>query len=309
MRRVQYDRYGGPEVMRLADCEPPPLAEGAVRVATRAAAINPFDWKLRRGAMRLVTGRRFPRAMGTDFAGIVEAVGPGVSDLEIGDAVLGSIDFKRSGAFAETIVARAAELVRKPQRLSFAEAACLPVPAATAWAAILDKGRARLGAHVFIHGCGGAVGSLAAQLAIAHGVRVTGTCGPASIEAARAAGVDPVLGYAEAGAHARAARYDAVFDTLGTLDVGVGLALSKPKGVFVDINPTPARMLRGALSRRYRLAFATMGLKHLPAIARLAEAGALRPAIGREAPFGEALATIADAETGPRRSGKVVLVF
>lgn len=309
MKRVQYDRYGGPEVMVIAECDPPPPRDDEVQVSTRAAAINPFDWKLRRGAMRLVTGRRFPRAMGTDFAGVVAAAGSAVRHVQVGDAVFGSIDFKKSGAFAETIVVNAAHLAKKPPRLSFGEAAGLPIAAMTAWVALLDKAQVRSGSRVFIHGCGGAVGGFASQLAVAQGARVTGTCGPDSVETARAAGVASILAYADAEASTPGARFDAVFDTLGTLDVGVGLAMLAPTGVFVDINPTPARMLRGLLSRRYRLAFANAGLKHLPAIARLAQEGALRPNIGREAPFSAVLSAIAEAEAGPRRSGKTVLVF
>lgn len=309
MKRVQYDRYGGPEVMAIAACDLPPLRDDEVRVSTRAAAINPFDWKLRRGAMRLVTGRRFPRAMGTDFAGIVEATGATVRHVQAGDAVFGTLDFKKSGAFAETVVANAAHLAQKPSRLSFGEAASLPIAAMTAWVALLDKARVRSGSRVLIHGCGGAVGAFASQLAAAHGAHVTGTCGPDSIETAREAGVASILAYSDAKASAPGDRFDAVFDTLGTLDVGVGLAMLAPKGVFVDINVTPARMLRGVLSRRYRLAFANAGMKHLPAIARLAQEGTLRPKVGREVPFGEALSTIAEAETGPRRAGKTVLVF
>ncbi|KQQ27093.1 alcohol dehydrogenase [Methylobacterium sp. Leaf123] len=309
MKRVQYDRYGGPEVMAIAECDLPPLRDDEVRVATRAAAINPFDWKLRRGAMRLVTGRRFPRAMGTDFAGIVEATGAAVRHVQAGDAVFGSIDFKKSGAFAETIIVNAAHLAAKPSRLSFGEAASLPIAAMTAWVALLDKAQVGAGTRILIHGCAGAVGAFASQLAVAHGAEVTGTCGPDSIDTARAAGVTSILAYSDVKAAIPGARFDAVFDTIGTLDAGVGLAMLAPKGVFIDINPTPARMLRGFLSRRYRLAFANAGLKHLPAIARLAQEGALRPNVGREAPFSEALTAITEAETGPRRAGKTVLVF
>ncbi|XEN34276.1 NADPH:quinone reductase-like Zn-dependent oxidoreductase (plasmid) [Ensifer sp. WSM1721] len=93
------------------------------------------------------------------------------------------------------------------------------------------------------------------------------------------------------------------------LDVGRGLSMLNPTGVFVDINPTPGRLLRGMLSRRYKLAFATMGIKHLAAIAELAGRGTLRPTIGLDAPFSDALSVIRDAENGRWRSGKAVLAF
>ncbi|MCX8475354.1 MAG: NAD(P)-dependent alcohol dehydrogenase [Sphingomonas sp.] len=309
MKRVQYDCYGGPEEMYVEECALPPVRAGEVGVAIRAAAINPFDWKLRQGAMKLVTGGRFPRAMGTDFAGVVEAVGEDVTSVRVGDEVFGSIDFKKSGAFAEAAVVDAAHLVKKPAGLSFAEAACLPIPAMTAWVAIVDKARVRAGSRVFIHGCSGAVGAFAVQLARSRGAQVSGACGPASRVGVAAAGVDPVFDYADKDGIAQHGMFDAIFDTLGTLDVGEGLSLLNRGGVLVDINPTPARMLRGMLTRPYKLAFATAGVKHLPGIAELADAGILRPTVGREAPFGDALPVIAELEAGARAAGRTVLIF
>lgn len=309
MKRVQYDRYGGPEKMYFGECDMPEVGDNEVRVSVKTAAINPFDWKLRRGAMKLITGRRFPKGMGTDFAGIVEATGSNVGSVSVGDEVFGTVDFKKSGAFGEAVVVEASHTAKKPPQLSFAEAASLPIAAMTAWVAIIDRAQARPGARIFINGCCGAVGAFAVQLALARGAQVAGACGSASRESARTAGVAPVFGYSNAQAYTRQGTYDAVFDTLGTLDVGHGFSMLNPRGVFVDINPTPTRLLRGMLSRRYKLAFATMGIRHLHEIAALAGSGTLRPAIGLEAPFTDALAVIADAETGRRSSGKTVLAF
>lgn len=309
MKRVQYDRYGGAKEMYLGDFEPPPLGDGQVRVSVRAAAINPFDWKLRQGAMKVVTGRRFPKAMGTDFAGVVEAVGTKATRFRVGDEVFGSLDFKLSGAFAEAVVADESALAKRPSNLTFAEAAALPIAAATAWVAIVDRAKARTGSRVFINGCTGAVGAFAAQLAASRGARVYGACGPTSRAIARANGVVTTFGYDDVATYALDGKFDAVFDSLGTLGVGQGLGLLKPKGVFVDINPTPGRMLRGLPTRRYKLAFATMGLGQLQAIADLAGEGVLRPTIGSTDPFSDAVAVIAEAEAGLRRTGKAILTF
>jgi NADPH:quinone reductase-like Zn-dependent oxidoreductase len=247
--------------------------------------------------------------MGSDFAGIVEAVGDAVTNVEVGDEVFGTMDFRTSSAFAEAIVLESRYVVRKPSKLSFSEAACLPIPAMTAWVAILDKAHARPGSRIFINGCGGAVGASAVQLALAQGARVSGSCGPASINNVKAAGVDPVFGYADKDSYARSGKFDAIFDTLGTLSIGEGLSMLDPNGVFVDINPTPPRVVRGMMSGRYRLAFATMGIKHLSAIGTAASEGILRPAVGVEAPFTDAVALITNAELGRRASGRVVLAL
>ena len=309
MKRVQYDRYGGPEQMYLGNYTPPPIERGQVRVKVKAVAINPLDWKLRQGAMKLIIGRTFPKGIGSDYAGTVEAVGEDVTNVQFGDDVFGTMDFKNAGAFAESIVVDCRYLTRKPERLSFSEAACLPIPATTAWAAIIDKAQARSGARIFINGCSGAVGAFAVQLALARGATVAGSCGKAAMPAAKAAGVEPVFNYADTSSYREAGKFDAIFDTAGTMPVGEGLSMLKRGGVFVDINPTPGRAIRGMLSGRYKLAFATMGTEHLPEIAQLANEGVLRPKIGLEKPFSEALTAIADAESGFRSAGRIVLAL
>lgn len=309
MKRVQFTRYGGPEVMSVGDYILPEPGEEEVRVAVRAAAVNPFDWKLREGGMKLFMNRRFPKGLGTDFAGVVTAAGPKVTNVHVGDEVFGSMDFRKSGAFAQALVVESFRVARKPSQLSFAEAACLPIPAMTAWAAILGKTDLRPQSRIFINGCRGAVGAAAVQLAIAHDAQAAGTCSTASASAAMAEGVLPVIAYGNKRAFAKAGKFDVVFDTLGTLPLSQGLALLKRGGIFVDINPTPGRIVRGLMSGRYRLAFATQGEPHLPDIAELAGKGILRPTIGLEVPFGESLKAIATAETGPRVPGKVVIMM
>lgn len=309
MKRVQFDHYGDADAMSIGRCDVPQPKPGQVRVRVRAAAINPLDWKQRQGAMRLFMDRRFPKGMGSDFAGVVEALGEGVDAFRVGDEVLGTMDVRHPGAFAEVLVTQARNLAKKPPRLSFEEAACLPIPCTTAWAALLHKGRVSSRTRVLINGCTGAVGAMAVQLAIAQGARVAGTCSRASMERAREAGLELVFDYADPASWRAAGPFDVIFDTAGTLDVGRGLSMLKPQGVFIDINPTPRRLLRGMSTRRYKLVFATMATRHLAEIAELAARGTLKPAIGLERQFSEAVGTIAAVESGLRVPGRVVLTF
>jgi len=195
MRRIQYHQYGGPEVMGLEDFEPAPLGAHQVRVRVKAAAANPMDFGIRAGAMRMVTGRRFPRAMGKDFAGVVEAIGGGVTRLRVGDAVLGGTTMKASGAFADVVVAEEKGVVLKPEGLSFEDAAALPTPGITALQALTRAGRLQAGQTVFVHGCLGAVGRSAVQIALSRGALVGGSCRDTAAEEARELGVDPVVGF------------------------------------------------------------------------------------------------------------------
>jgi NADPH:quinone reductase-like Zn-dependent oxidoreductase len=103
MKRIQYHRYGGPEEMRLELCDLPPPARNEILVRVKAASVNPFDWKVRLGTMKFMTGRRLPRAMGSDFSGVAQSVGAGV----------GTAPFKRQGAFAEQLITEEKRVVRK----------------------------------------------------------------------------------------------------------------------------------------------------------------------------------------------------
>ncbi|MDB0544378.1 NAD(P)-dependent alcohol dehydrogenase [Ralstonia solanacearum] len=309
MKRVLFDHYGSADAMRIGKYAVPQPKRGQVLVRVRAAAINPLDWKQREGAMRLFMDRQFPKGMGSDFAGVVEAVGDGAGTFHVGDEVLGTMDVKRPGAFAEVLVTDCTNLAMKPSQLSFEEAACLPIPCTTAWAAMLLKAQVSSRTRVLINGCTGAVGAMATQLAKANGAQVVGTCSRMSMERARQGGLDRVLDYADPDAWSADGPFDVIFDTAGTLPVGRGLSMLKPKGVFVDINPTPRRLLRGMLSRRYKLVFATMGTRHLDEIAQLAAQGTLKPTIGLERPFADAVETIAAVEGGLRTPGRVVLTF
>ena len=105
MKRVEYFHYGGPHELRLDDVKPPDVGQGQICVQVRAAAANPMDWKIRRGEMKMLSGFRFPRGLGHDFAGVVEAVGPGVERFQVGDEVFGVTSIRQAGAFADYVVA------------------------------------------------------------------------------------------------------------------------------------------------------------------------------------------------------------
>src|SRR4030081_462264 len=122
MKRIQYHQYSGPDAMRCEDCEPTRPGPGEVLVRVKAPAANPMDWKIRNGEMKIMTGRKFPRGLGHDFAGVVAALGYDGSRLRVGDEVLGGASMKAAGAFAEMVVADEKAVVTKPANLSWEEA-------------------------------------------------------------------------------------------------------------------------------------------------------------------------------------------
>jgi NADPH:quinone reductase-like Zn-dependent oxidoreductase len=152
MQRIQYHQHGGPETMRLEEFELPAPQAGEVAVAVKAASVNPIDWKLRQGQLKMMTGRSFPRGMGSDFAGVVSAVGPGVTQFKPGDEVFGIARLKESGAYAEAVVTLESFLALRPAELSFEQAALLPTGAVMAWNGLVERAQLRQGQRVFVNG-------------------------------------------------------------------------------------------------------------------------------------------------------------
>jgi NADPH:quinone reductase-like Zn-dependent oxidoreductase len=309
MKRIQYHRYGGPGEMRLEDYPLPPLQAGQVLVRVKAASVNPFDWKVRSGVMKLMTGRSFPRAMGNDFAGIVEQVGADVTRLRPGDEVFGAARLKESGAFAVKLVTDEKLVAHKPPGLSFEQAACLPIAGVTAWRGLVDKANLRAGQRVLVNGCSGGVGQFAVQIARERGATVTGTCSAAAAAHAKELGVDPVLDYRGVDLSRFNGSFDVVFDTAGTLPMATGLALLSPGGVMLDINATVPRLVRSLVTRRYKPVFGTQTVDTLEQVARLAADGKLRVQIGRTAPLEDAIRLISDVESGKKEPGRAVIVI
>lgn len=307
MKRIQYQQYGGPEVMRLEQFELEAPGKGEVAVRVRFAAINPIDWKLRQGDMKIVTGSRFPRAMGMDLSGTVMSVGPGVTRFKVGDEVFGQARFKQCGALGQAAIANEGALALKPADLGFDQAACLGSAGVTAWNALIDKAGLDANQHVFINGCMGAVGEAAVQIARNLGARVSGTCGEADMARARALGVETVYDYRRTDLSRINERYDAVFDTAATMDGDTGFGLLKPTGVFLDLHPAPLKFLRALFNRRLKLVMCSPTPDILNQLARAASEGRLRVSIAEEVPLSEAVALIGAIEGGRRLGGKAVV--
>jgi D-arabinose 1-dehydrogenase-like Zn-dependent alcohol dehydrogenase len=210
MKRIQYHQYGGPGVMRFEDFEPTRPGPGEVLVRVKAAAANPMDWKIRNGEMKIMTGRKFPRGLGHDFAGVVAAVGAHVTRLGVGDEVLGGASLKAAGAFAEMVVAEEKAVVTKPANLSWEEAAAIPIVGLTAFQAMVNTSKLHAGHAVFIHGCLGGVGRSAAQIAVAHGATVGGSCRGTAAHEAHDLGIAPIVEF-DFDAMKLAGRFDVVF--------------------------------------------------------------------------------------------------
>lgn len=313
MHALRYDRYGGPEEMHWRLVPVPEPEAGEVSIRVKAASINPVDIKVRQGEMKIVTGRRMPKGMGCDAAGVVERVGPGVTELKPGDAVFGYIGFKTANSFSEVAVAKAELVVKKPEGLAFEDAACLPQAGVAALQALKDKARLQAGQQVLVVGCTGGVGQFVVMVAKALGASVTGLCRSGQEADARKLGCDHVIHTLDQARTGASSGYDVLFDTPGALRLADAMGMLKPKGVFLDLNPKPVNLLGSFLlnpfrTRKHRPLITSVRRSELLALADLASRGGLRPIIGRMAPMSTAVEVLTAIERGERSSGKTVLM-
>ncbi|QFZ19264.1 NADP-dependent oxidoreductase [Saccharothrix syringae] len=212
MKAVVLERFGGPEELRLSDVDAPEPGPGQVRVRVRAAGVNPFDGKVRSGAMEALFTTELPTVLGLEVAGEVDAVGPGVTGVAEGDAVFGFAD---GGGYAEQ--ALLSTFAPKPEGLGWEQAVALPLAGETADRVLRQLG-VRAGETLLVHGAAGAVGTIAVQLAVAAGARVVGTAGPDNQEHVAALGATPTTygpGLVERVRELAPEGVDAVFDVAG----------------------------------------------------------------------------------------------
>jgi NADPH:quinone reductase-like Zn-dependent oxidoreductase len=309
MKRIQYHQYGGPDVMVLEDFQLAAPAKDEVAVKVKFAAINPIDWKMRNGVMKIVTGKAFPRAMGMDLSGTVIAVGSEVTRFKPGDAVFGLARFKETGALAQAVLAKETALAKKPEGVSFEDAACLGTPGATAWTGLIDKAHLRAGQHVFVNGCAGAVGEATVQVARLHGAVVSGSCSAYDMDRARQLGVQTVFDYRATDASKIGERFDVVYDTAATMTTAQGLGMLRKGGAFLDLNPSPGKFIGAMFNRRLKPVICTPTARMLDSLAQAARDENFRLPIGETVPLSEAIALITALEGGRKVGGKSLVAM
>ncbi|MFF3568417.1 NADP-dependent oxidoreductase [Nocardia jiangxiensis] len=296
MQAIQYDEIGGPEVLRLVEVPIPEPAGALVRVSVRAAGVNPADWKIRQGMM---PGPDFPRRAGFEIAGVVDAAGPEAA-WRVGDEVIG---WAVGGGYAEFALAE--RLVAKPAELSFPDAVAIPVAANTAGGGLEQLGL-KPDETLLVNGASGAVGSMAAQLARAAGVRVIGTASAANQDVVRSFGAAPTTYGAGVVDRVRALAphgIDAVFDCAGHGFLDAAIELRGGTGRIITIAD-------GAAAEKGITFYSRPSgpLDSVVEAARLLAMDAIRlPAPARIFPLAEAAAAQRESESG-HGLGKIVLV-
>lgn len=306
--RLEYARYGGADEVHLDAFRPARPGRGEVLVRVKAASANPMDWKTRRGDFKLLTGWRFPRAMGADFAGIVEKVGANVAGFKEGDAVLGTVPMRSSGAFATRLVTRATLIARKPEVLSWEQASTLPVVGIAAWCALVRSARLPRGGRVFVNGAMGGVGLAAVAIARALECEVVGRVGPAAVALGPSIGLSRTLDYTKDVPRDLDGSFDVVFDTQGSLTPEQQARLAGATGRIADLEPSARKFMLALVSRRRGIVFADLKASNLQEVVDLAARGQLELPIARVCSLQEAPQALSSLEHGSRPIGKLVIL-
>lgn len=252
MKSVVIQEYGGAEKLQLLDIDKPTVAAEEVLVSVHGASVNPVDWKIRRGDLKIMTGWRFPKVLGVEVAGVVDAVGSKVTSLQIGNEVFGLLNPLKGGAYAEYVTTKATNLVRKPRNLSFQEAAVVPATGLTAFQALIEIGKLGPEQHVLINGASGGVGHMAVQVVKAVGATVTAVCSQRNLAFCQSLGADHVIDYGETDLSTLHAEYDVVFDTVGNCSFSGIKSVLKDGGYYVTTRPTLTISLFGAFANFFR---------------------------------------------------------
>jgi NADPH:quinone reductase-like Zn-dependent oxidoreductase len=274
MKAAYFMQHGGPEVMQYGDVPDPVAGPGQVLVDVHAASVNGADWKVRAGSYAPITA--VPYIPGRDFSGVVSALGSGVSDFRIGDAVFGVCDAGQEAAYAEKIAIKAAIVARKPEGLSHTDCAAVALIGLTALVSIEDTLHLKSGETILIQGGAGGVAGFAIQAAKHLGARVITTTSAANIDYVRALGADQIIDYNAQDFTKVVSGCDAVFDTVGGDVATRSFAVLRPGGRAAFIasgGAAPASPRADVTSLRPQVG---RDRAHLERIATLVSSGAVR---------------------------------
>ena len=322
MKAIVQDRYGDADVLEFRDVQEPQVGEDDVLIRVRAAGAGPDVWHIMAGKpymARAMLGFRRPKApiRGWDVAGVVEAVGSAVTEFEPGDEVMGEA---QRGSFAERTVAPAKTLVRKPGRITFEQAAAVPISGTTSIQALRDKAHLQPGQSVLVIGAAGGVGTFTVQIAKAMGATVTGVASTSKLDLVRSIGADDVIDYTREVFTDGSRRWDVIVDTAGRRPLRELRRALTPKGRLVIVGGDGGGswtggffkgMLRGPIVSMF--VGQTLGgitakttKEDLQSLSELIEAGKVTPVVGRTYDLVEAANAVRFLAQG-HPAGKIVV--
>ncbi len=312
MKAIRLHQFGGPEVLCLEEAPLADLKPGQVRLRNIAAGVNPIDWKTRDGGGASAFLGQPPIILGWECCGEVEAVYADENRWQVGDRVLGLLNFPQPGnCYAEQVIAPADQLARLPPELDPVSAAGLPLAGLTAWQALFEGAQLQRGQRVLILAAAGGVGHLAVQLAKWQGAWVAGTASPANHAYLTTLGCDQVIDYHQQQAVTEVRDMDVIIDAVGGDTAIKALACLRPAGTLVTLPSNTAADVIAAAEQQGRKAVAIRvhsDAEQLQQLATLAAAGNLKLQLDRRFPLAQAAEAHRHSQSGHAR-GKIVLTM
>ncbi len=310
MKAVFYNRYGSPKVLEIGELEQPKINEDEVLVQAYASSVNPVDWKIRKGDMKIFTGKKFPKGVGADIAGKISALGKNVTEFKIGDEVYGKLGGFKGSAYAEYVVSKPEDLALKPTNLDYNESASVPLAALTAYQALVNHGELTKGSRVLINGCSGGVGHFAVQIAKAMGADVTGVCSTKNVKLSKELGADKVIDYTKENVTVNKEKYDIFFDAVANQSYGKIKPILNKNGRYITTLPSVGVILNSVTgllsSKKAKMINTKSNPQDLQQITNWIEDGKVKPVIDKVYSLEDIREAHRHSETG-RVVGKLVI--
>ncbi|WP_142398392.1 NADP-dependent oxidoreductase [Bacillus toyonensis] len=329
MKAMIIDRYGKVP-MRMTEVPTPEINEYEVLAEIHAASINPIDFKIRDGKVKMLLKYEMPLILGNDFSGVIVKIGAKVTNFKVGDEIYARPRKNKIGTFAEYIAIHEDDIALKPNNLSFEEAASIPLVGLTSYQALHDIMQLQKGQKILIHAGSGGVGTFAIQLAKIMGATVTTTASEAGVNLVTSLGADEIINYKTEKFEDILKNYDAVFDTIGGATLEKSFNIIKSGGNIVSVSGMPnarfgkefgsgffktllfslASKKLTTLEKKHNAQYSFLFMKpsgdQLRTIANYIKAGQIKPVIDRVFPFEDAQKAMEYSESG-RAKGKIIV--
>ena len=307
MKAIRFDRFGGPEELKLVEMPDPEPGPDELLIEVHAVSVVPGDWKLRKGLLTGMFPVRPPKVPGRDGAGIVRAMGENVTGFAVGDRVCFTCQHVDQGSYAQLAARPAADIVPMPENLSFIEGAAVMHAGVCAWIAVVETAGVKAGDRVLVHGAAGAIGGMAVQLCKHLGAGVTGTCSERNRDHVAALGCDRIVPYDRVAFESAVSGQDVVIDLVGGEIHTQSYGVLRPGGMLVWLIAEPFDDRPAGLDIEVRQAMILDNREILGAVVGLADAGHIRPLVSRVLPLDEAAEAHRILEAGENTRGRLVL--
>lgn len=314
MKAVVYHQFGDPKVIRLQDLPIPNIKKDEVLVQTKAVALNPVDCSLRSGKLKMVNlPSKSGRIPGSDFAGIIVKTGNKTKKFKSGQCVYGFLPPLKGGASAEYLVAKEAQISLMPERLTFEEAAALPLAGLTALQALRNLARLKVGEVVFIHGASGGVGTLAIQIARNLGAEIYASSSKSKHPLIRSLGADQIMVHSKSAIVELTECFDVFFDVYGNMPYQKIKHLLFPRGRHISTLPSFQNFLMAFLCRLFSFKGSDVVIvksigKDLDTLSEWVNAGSIEPIIDRSMPLHE-ISKAHEYLESKKACGKIILTL